>query len=550
MRRTSLRPRARLGGLWIAAGLAVAALPSASALAQEAGAAGAPPAGAPRPSSAAGCVRCTEVGDAPDALPGLLDVPVATLRPTLGGAIVVSGALGGSWDEPWPGSTRVRALGAIAGAIHPIEWLAIAASVSGRWDEVDPGDGTGADSGGASLPSVTVRLTTEPAEGLGLALDASVWMFGSDAPSLEPASTSLRARAVGSYRVRLAPSASLTTSLAIGGLLDNSRGAAPQAFTDALSPADRLSLGVSDFSSVLAGLGASLRIGSVEVIAEVAYRALVGSGAPDPGASPLHLAAGARWRPLGELLELGAIADVLASGVDGRFVAAGAPAAPIDPRITVLLTIAVRLGWGADEPVAAEGGAGAGGAGAGGGAGAAAGEGVGASHAGGRLEGQVVDEGGAPVAGARVEVFASDAPDRAREAITDERGVWSVEGLPPGPARVVVHREGREPVEVRVEVRDDAAVVVPLALGASLPQGEIRGTVQGADGRPLAGASVRILPADVDRTTDEDGGFEVEVPPGRYTVEVRAPGHRSQTREVVVEERGVVLLNAQLHRAR
>jgi protocatechuate 3,4-dioxygenase beta subunit len=167
--------------------------------------------------------------------------------------------------------------------------------------------------------------------------------------------------------------------------------------------------------------------------------------------------------------------------------------------------------------------------------------------------GVVRDGAGAPVEGAMVEVHASAAEGEAepRTTTTDAEGRWRLEGVPVGPARVVVRREGADPVEVTVEVAAGAEPAeIATQLGAALPQGELRGTIQGSDGRPLAGASIRILPIGVERTTDADGAFEAEVPPGQYEVEVRAPGHRAQTRRVEVVEQGVVLLNAQLLRSR
>lgn len=489
----------------------------------------------------------TVVGDAPDGMAGIRDVPVAVLRPELSGAVVASAGLGVSIDEPWPETSRYRLQGALGGSISPLPWLAVGLQLRGRWDDVARSGQS--DTGLAGEPVLTLRLTTEPVEGLGLALDTAVWMYGGDAPSLTPESTSLRARGVVSYRLRLDGDLHLALSAAIGGLLDNSRAAAPRALTDVLSPQDRVSLGVSDFSAVLIGAGAILRAGMVEVLAEAGYRLLVGDGAPDAGGSPLHVVVGARVRPIGELLELGLYADVLASSVDASFVAAGAPAAPVDPRFTLTLAVGVRFGV---EGSASDAGPGAGGESAGGGTAAPSG-------ATGTLTGVVHDGAGTPVEGATIEVYATESGEdgvgagavEPRTTRTDAEGRWRLEGVPVGRARVVVRREGADPVETTVEVSaGEAPAELSTRLGEALPQGEIRGTIQGSDGRPLEGASIRILPLGLERTTDADGAFEAEVPPGRYEVEVRAPGHRPQTRSVEVVEQGVVLLNAQLLRAR
>lgn len=485
------------------------------------------------------CPRCTTFGEAPDALPGLVDVPVAVLRPALGGAIVASGGFGFSMNEPWNDTERYRVSSSLAGALHVLDWLAIGLRVDGRWDQINRGNGAAADTGLIGIPSLTLRATTEPIQGLGLALDASVWMYGADAPSLEPASTSMRARAVGSYHFAI-DDVHIAISATVGGLLDNSRAAAPRSFTDRLSDEDRLSLEVSDFSGILAGLGGAVRVGIAEAFTEVTYRALLGDGAPSPGASPLHLRAGARLRPIDELLEVGLLADVLLSEANPAFAMTGGPSAPIEPRFALLLTMGVRLGWettspGPDdvtddvpseedpeEPTTSQG----------------------------RARGRVVEESSTPIEGASVEVIPTTGDTTPRQTNTDADGRWSIDGLPLGQARVILRVEGRDPIETTIDVTADETPEIATTFAAQLPRGEIRGTIQGSDGRPLAGAEIRIHPGGLTLTTDEEGAFETEVPPGSYDVEVRASRHRTQTRHVEVVERGVVFLNAQLHRGR
>ena len=487
------------------------------------------------------CARCTVVGEGTDGLPGLRDVPIAELRPDLSGAVTGWGGYGISVDEPWANTTRHRVHGGLAGAIHVLPWLAFGAAVQGRWESVSMGN---SDTGLTGIPVLTARLTMEPVEGLGLGLDVATWMYGGEAPSLEPASTSLRARAIGSYRARLDATTVLTIGITAGGLLDNSRAAAPRSVTDALSDADRLSLGVSDFSGVLLGAGAALRLDALELLVEGTYRVLVGDGAPSAGGMPLHIVLGGRVRPIGEVLELGLYLDVSASEARPEYVASGGQAVPIDPRFTATLQATVRLGVGGSEPVAEDD--------------VEDGEDervpdpTDATATSGSISGRVVDDAGAPLAGAAIEVTPARAAEGGEPLRTTSGadGRWTVQGVPPGPARVVVRAEGRDPIEQTVTVGAGAVAEAPDArVAAALPRGEIRGVVQGANGAPLA-AQIRIEPLGLELTCDADGAFEAEVPPGSYQVTVRAPGHRAQTREVEVAERGVVVLNAQLHRQR
>jgi hypothetical protein len=376
----------------------------------------------------------------------------------------------------------------------------------------------------------------EPVAGLGLGLDAAVWMYGGEAPSLEPSSTSLRIRAMGSYMIR-GDSASVTIAASVGGIVDNSRAAAPRSVTDRLTEEDRLSLGVSDYSGVLAGLGIAARLDAIEILGEANWRIHVGDGAPGAAGWPLHIVLGARYRPIGEVLELGAYADVRVFEARAEYVAAAVNVVPVDPLFGISLQATVRLGVDntpAVEPVVVE-------------------DPVvppPVVPTTGRVAGRVVDSAGAPVAGATVELTPAGEGATMLSTTTDADGRWAFENVPIGGARVVIRQEGADPVERTIEVAGNADVDVPVALTASIPQGEVRGVVQSFDGQPLAGARIRIMPLGTELTTDADGAFEAEVPPGTYDVMIEAEGHRSQTRHVEVQERGVVVLNAQLTRGR
>jgi hypothetical protein len=47
-------------------------------------------------------------------------------------------------------------------------------------------------------------------------------------------------------------------------------------------------------------------------------------------------------------------------------------------------------------------------------------------------------------------------------------------------------------------------------------------------------------------STDAQGYFEIDLPPGSYTVRLRAFGYVSQNRRIAVEENGVTVLNVEL----
>jgi uncharacterized membrane protein len=89
-----------------------------------------------------------------------------------------------------------------------------------------------------------------------------------------------------------------------------------------------------------------------------------------------------------------------------------------------------------------------------------------------------------------------------------------------------------------------AAVAEPSADAIA---GIIRGQIRSFDGTALA-ATATVSPGGRKITTDAEGKFELSLPPGQYTVRVRAFGFKSQNRRVSVSADGVTLLNVELRR--
>jgi hypothetical protein len=97
-----------------------------------------------------------------------------------------------------------------------------------------------------------------------------------------------------------------------------------------------------------------------------------------------------------------------------------------------------------------------------------------------------------------------------------------------------------EPVAAPAAVSADAAAAAPADGHA-----QVRGHVRSFSGEPLR-ATIRVKPRDLKASTDEQGYFELDVPPGKYTVHLRSNGYASQDRRVVVEPNGVTVLNVEL----
>jgi hypothetical protein len=75
--------------------------------------------------------------------------------------------------------------------------------------------------------------------------------------------------------------------------------------------------------------------------------------------------------------------------------------------------------------------------------------------------------------------------------------------------------------------------------------GQIRGNVRAFSGAPLR-ATISVEPGGMHTSTAADGKFSLDVAPGKYTVQLRAAGYKSQDREVVVDEDGITVLNVEL----
>jgi hypothetical protein len=181
----------------------------------------------------------------------------------------------------------------------------------------------------------------------------------------------------------------------------------------------------------------------------------------------------------------------------------------------------------------------------------------------GGIDGDVVDERGAPVAAFVIAVESyrgpeSDGPRRRSETVDDPAGAFALSSLPPGEYVLTAGAEGRPPVfsrPVTVEIgRATHHVRITLPLGATLT-----GTVLDADTRrPLAGAVVlldaatstdagKILPA----SSDPAGAYTLQgAPPGPFSIRVTADGYRERVVAGLTTRGGSSLRqDVELHRA-
>jgi protocatechuate 3,4-dioxygenase beta subunit len=166
--------------------------------------------------------------------------------------------------------------------------------------------------------------------------------------------------------------------------------------------------------------------------------------------------------------------------------------------------------------------------------------------------------GGRPAGGARVETRldpeagAADIADMMRTAMStgrlartvraDAEGRFEVAGLAPGTLTVVARADGYAPSRRKAKVGTEPVEVEVFLRSAS----DLSGRVHGADGRPLARATVAVegtlagIEGDegyvesARAATDAEGRFTLKaLPAGSVTVVVRADGHQRATMSAV-----------------
>src|SRR5262245_46888 len=144
-----------------------------------------------------------------------------------------------------------------------------------------------------------------------------------------------------------------------------------------------------------------------------------------------------------------------------------------------------------------------------------------------RVHGRILDADGAPLAVVEIrgpQVVPSSFQLRAR---SDEHGEFTLDGLGPGPARLVASADGLGRAEIELELAAGGTTEWDPVLGR---RARIHGTLRDRDGEFLGGWDVR-LKSDGDeeeersRATDARGEFSLAVAPGStWRLGVFAPG--------------------------
>lgn len=436
--------------------------------------------------------------------------------------------LGYQWIEPLAqeegshhGGSATVGVGAPLG-----DWVSLGLALHGA-AMTHPDDEMGADNSGTGFPVATLRvLDTRQALSYGVSLEA---VFpGRDAPSIDFAATTLRGTAMATY----APAGSWAYAFNLGYLLDNSAEAAPPIAT--LRQGDRTALGASSFEAVSIGVGVARSSGPWLLFGEASADLLY--AAPRLGTSPMRVGAGARYAVTDSVqLELRARVGLSArQGFDPQ------QYQPFEPRIAV--SFGPRIAWGAPDtmplppntvtqrppsepkPTSPK-----------------ATQPVAVAH---HLVGVVTDDAGAPLA--QVTITAKQG-EWSRTTETGFDGTYELSSIPSGELEITAQTVDYQPFryELRVEADAPETTAPPVKLQLQVLGAQIEGIVRGFDGK-IPEATITLTPGERTSKTDADGKFQLEVGPGEYRVIVSAPGYETQTRSVIVQKQGVVIVNVDL----
>lgn len=468
-------------------------------------------------------------GDGAWGLPSIVHVPVLHGG---GSRLTIAGTAGYGFTEEQAdeGGAHHRAAGSLAAGLVATSWLSASLRVDGRYD-AHPDDALGADHGWMGVPRLALRAGVPPSGPVAFGAELAVALPGRDPPSLVLEAARVDARLLASLATT-----DLVVAAYAGYRIDGSGAAIEQ--PDRLRPGDRVALGFSDSNALLLGLGASYRTGAIDLLGELTWDLLVGDDAPPAGESPMHVAAGARYRA-SDTLSLELIADAVVTGRAAQ--GPGIPLAPIDPRFAISLGLRYAIPLG-PRPVDAE---------------IAAPDEVDeidddaedtatdVTPAGRTIAGRVLGPDGSAAAGANVQLAIDGAEPRTTR--TDEGGNYRFEEVPDGPARLIVEADGFDRFERVIAAGETEPETVQLV--RAVARGDLRGLVRSFDGDPLA-ATVRVDTANVEVAAGADGRFTIPLEVGSHRVTIVAPGFREQTRSVTIRENGVTILNVELYRGR
>jgi hypothetical protein len=466
-------------------------------------------------------------GETTVAMPGLVRVTLPTPSPA---PWVFAGGLGYGWmDDTQALEGGNRFMSSVAAAYSPTPMLSFGLDLRGHLDRY-PDAPNGGETNLYGEPRINVRAGTAASSHLHLGVMADARLVGAEAPSIKLGATSPSFRALAALRLN----DRIWSAAHVGVHVDRSAEAVPD--PSLLSAPDRRTIGAGSSNAVQWGVGGSYRMGTLgtELLGELSGEVLLGTDQP----SLARLTAGAR-HPLRRNLLLLVTAEFALSSRPLSLPAD--ELAPIDPRATLMASVIWRFGQpppapretAPDEatqpaqpppttapapeqppPVQVS-----------------------------PVRGTVVDEGGRPLADVELTLTREGAAPVKVRSFAD--GSFEFPDVPTGDVVIEASTAGFD--AGKVELGDEAERRTEIVLRPSVPAGQVRGKVLDLKGNPVA-AKITITPGDHSLTVSADGSFELELPPGKYTVVFEHEDFRKQRRRIRVHDRGVVILNIALLR--
>jgi len=412
--------------------------------------------------------------------------------------------------------THQRLFGEISGGYAPWRYLQLSLGLDARYDS-HSGD-MGSDSGGAFGTQIATRHAFQVTRDLSLAARTKLRFPAASSISRGFKAVSPEFGAIASYLFRK----HRELSLDLGYRFDRSEHSV--ADPESLSSADLLAASISRYNAALLGALFALPIGPVTASAEWSWEIALGSGAPDPLASPMRVRLAAQMR----------MAERYVPGVELGVSPSARPSldrlARIEPRLWLALTFGVVFERA--RPVHTE-------------TVAPTLQITDVEREDALLDVRVVDPADVAVAGASVELSSADSQ---ASFSTGDDGALALTLTPGAEHQLTVTGDGFEPQQIAVQgVRGRQKLT--LTLVRHLPEGEIKGNVRSLRGGKPVRARITVGPIGKTIDTDEKGDFVIGVPPGQYTLEITAPGHETQQRSATVERLGVTIVVVDLRRA-
>ncbi len=465
------------------------------------------------------------------ALPGSLHVPSAEALPKGSFDVAALGGFGYRKGLLAADERFGRGLGDIAISYAPITGLMVALSLDGRYDR-HYGENPSPDDGYVGDPHILIR-GAKALGSLHLGAQIGVWVPGKDAPSIAGSAISVDARGIISL-----PVGPGLLSAELGFRLDNSANSVSD--PEKLSASDRVSLGVSSFNAVLAGVHLMVPLGKLFVGGEVSTDLFVGSGAPGAiirGNASLGYRVTDSWSGVA-FLEFAHVPGLSYTDV----MAGDITLIPYEPVVTGGLALQGRFGG----PKRARGGV------------------TRNEHPEdvpvieyAEISGIVTDDAGKPVIGAKV---TAKLKNNTGTGVTDDKGAYTITKLPIGKtiagkttlddtgAEISTEVDGKKPASSTLTLVQGQNTIAKLVLQPVLPPGQLKTLVRSlATGKPIA-ATITIEPGGKKVTSGPDGAFIIDLAPGQYKITVSAPGMASQELDVTIEQNGVAIKNIDLHK--